>query len=262
VLSLAEKSASASADIVHRKSDVRKKGKTRGWELMLSHSFATGITSGYIKGTPTSDVVPALFVLRAAAIEVGHPMLLPVIVLALDLSPKNDEQQRKARDWLRYLETAVSMRDEVDDAEMRDFAATHGHPGPGGEGLVFEVDGLSRDLVECHGSVLWKRPQAYAALAKEMEKAMASFQHQRGILRSLREEKQEEVVESDAARAERKIVERSHESLLSRIDFYQVKLQGLENYIHTTLERLQVQREAVSSDTSRKPRPLSVKRIN
>lgn len=216
---------------------------------MLSHSFATGITSGYIKGTPTSDVVTALSVLRAAAIEVGHPMLLPVIILAFDLSPKNDEQQRKARDWLRFFETAVSMRDEVDDAEMRDWSATHGHTGPGGEGLVFEVDGLSRDLVECHGSVLWKRPQAYAALAKEMEKAMASFQRQRGILRSLREKKEEgEVVESDADRAERKIVEQLHESLLSRIDFYQVKLQGLENYIHTTLERLQVQREAVSSE--------------
>ena len=31
--------------IIFRKSDVRKKGKTRGWELMLSHDFVNGMSS-------------------------------------------------------------------------------------------------------------------------------------------------------------------------------------------------------------------------
>ncbi|RSM13710.1 hypothetical protein CEP52_001777 [Fusarium oligoseptatum] len=42
--------------IIHRKSDVLKKGKTRGWEMLLSYSFKTGITTGFIKGTPSSEV--------------------------------------------------------------------------------------------------------------------------------------------------------------------------------------------------------------
>lgn len=231
-----------SVDIIHRKSDVRKKGKTRGWELMLSHSFETGITSGYIKGTPSSDVIPALATLRASTLEVGHPLLLPVVVLSRDLSPANDQKQREARDWLRHLESAVSLRDEVDEAEMNAYANAHGHPGPGGVGgdLLFEVDGLSRDLVECHGNVLWKRPQAYAGVTKEMEKAMHSF---------MRYRKASALGKAEMGEGERmaaRIVGRLHESMLSRIDFYQVKLQGLENYIHTTLARLKVQREAVS----------------
>lgn len=220
-------------DIVHRKSDVRKKGKTRGWELMLSHSFKTGITSGYIKGTPSSDVVDAIGMLHSCTAEVGHPMLLPVIVLSRDLSPANDQKQREARDWLRRLEKAVSLRDEVDEAEM------DANSPAGAESLLFEVDGLSRDLVECHGHVLWKRPQAYAALAKEMHKAMDLF------MRRWADPHVDEERMSATERDERRAIEQLHESLISRIDFYQVKLKGLENYIHTTLERLKVQREAV-----------------
>lgn len=209
---------------------------------MLSHSFKTGITSGYIKGTPSSDVVDTLIALRTCAGDVGHPMLLPVVVLSRDLSPANDQKQREARDWLRRLEKAVSLRDEVDESEMNAHGDVNGSAGGAGAGaadLLFEVDGLSRDLVECHGHVLWKRPQAYQAVAKEMEKAMESF------LRRWEHPSVDEERMTSAERAERRAVQQLHESLLSRIDFYQVKLKGLENYIHTTLQRLKVQREAV-----------------
>ncbi|KAH7170347.1 hypothetical protein EDB81DRAFT_837221 [Dactylonectria macrodidyma] len=202
--------------IIHRKSDVRKKGRTRGWEVMLSHSFSTNITTGFIKGTPSSDIEKSLIHLRACAAQAGHPMLLPIIILSYDLSPVNDQKQRDARDWLRRLENAVSLRNEVEEHEQY-FQ----------DGLM-EVDGLNRDLVECHGHVLWKRPQAYLALAKEMEKAMDSFQSTR----------------DSAIRSHRKEIDKLHRSMLARIDFYKVKLTGLENYIHTTLERLKVQREA------------------
>lgn len=262
--------------IIHRKSDVRKKGKTRGWELTLSHSFGTRITSGYIKGTPSSDVIPALAALRASSGEAGHPLLLPVVLLARDLSPDNDRKQREARDWLRHLESAVSLRDEVDEAEMNAYANAHGHPSPGGVGggngggdLLFEVDGLSRDLVECHGNVLWKRPQAYAGVTKEMEKAVHSFmEHRKKALAAAVAaattastndvQAQGRPAVSDAERDEARTVERLHESMLSRIDFYQVKLQGLENYIHTTLARLKVQREALYSILSQREARLNL----
>lgn len=210
------------ADILHRKSDVRKKGKTRGWEIMLSHSFNDGITSGFVKGTPSSDVVRALEHLKACTAQAGHPMLLPLIVLSYDLSPINDQKQREARDWLRRLENAVSMREEVIEHERYSD-----------EGLL-EVDGLSRDLVECHGTVMWKRPQAYMALAIEMERAMAKF-HEKWSVGLGALPKSEEI----------KTIDKLHRSMLARLDFYKVKLKGLQNYIHITLERLKVQREAV-----------------
>ncbi|QPH01275.1 hypothetical protein C2857_005474 [Epichloe festucae Fl1] len=227
--------------IIHRKSDVRKKGKTRGWEIMLSYSFKTGITTGFVKGTPSSDMVSALQHVRACADQVGHPMLLPVIILSYDLSPANDQKQRDARDWLRRLENAVSLRNEVEEHEQY-FQ----------DGLL-EVDGLNRDLVECHGHVMWKRPQAYLALAEEMEKGMERFKEMMGEVKRERHE-----LWGDAERTHHKEIDKLHRSLAARLEFYKAKLKGLENYIHTTLERLKVQREALYNIMSQREARLNL----
>ncbi|KAH6610705.1 magnesium transport [Trichoderma cornu-damae] len=224
--------------IVHRKSDVRKKGKTRGWEMMLSYSFKSGITTGFIKGTTSSDIVPALKHLRGCYGQVGHPMLLPTIFLSHDLSPANDQKQRDARDWLRRLENAVSLRDEVEPGEQ------YFQDG------ILSIDGLNRDLVECHSHVMWKRPQAYFALVREMELSMERFKvswldWKQGFLTH------EEI-------AHRKTIDQLHRSMLSRMEFYKVKLKGLENYIHTTLERLKVQREALYNIMSQREARLNL----
>ncbi|KAI8677203.1 hypothetical protein LRP88_09769 [Fusarium phalaenopsidis] len=224
--------------IIHRKSDVLKKGKTRGWEMLLSYSFKTGITTGFIKGTPSSEVEKTLVHLQACAAEVGHPMLLPIIILSYDLSPENDNKQRKARHWLRRLENAVSLRNEVEEQEQY-FQ----------DGLI-DVDGLNRDLVECHGNVMWKRPQAYMALAKEMEKAMENFRYLWNTSAS------EDMCEAE--RKQRKELDKLHRSMVARLDFYKVKLTGLENYIHTTLERLKVQREALYNIMSQREARLNL----
>ncbi|KAL6924533.1 hypothetical protein ACHAPO_003753 [Fusarium lateritium] len=226
--------------IIHRKSDVLKKGRTRGWEMLLSHSFKTGITTGFIKGTPSSEIEKSLDHLKACAGQVGHPILLPLIILTYDLSPENDEKQRKARHWLRRLENAVSLRNEVEEQEQY-FQ----------NGFI-DIDGLSRDLVECHGNVMWKRPQAYEALVKEMEKAMETFRFV-WITLCPNAEKQ-----SEAERKHRKEVEKLHRSMVSRLDFYKVKLKGLENYIHITLERLKVQREALYNIMSQREARLNL----
>ncbi|KAG8416555.1 hypothetical protein J3459_007517 [Metarhizium acridum] len=216
--------------------------------MMLSHSFKTNITTGYIKGTPSSDVVSALQHLRACSAQIGHPMLLPIIILSYDLSTANDQKQRDARDWLRRLENAVSLRNEVEEHE-RYFQ----------DGLL-EVDGLNRDLVECHGHVMWKRPQAYWAVAEEMEKAMGRY---RDKMTAVREEKLRLVngeTESagDAERRHLKEVDKLHRSMTARLEFYKVKLKGLENYIHTTLERLKVQREALYNIMSQREARLNL----
>ncbi|KAF5026074.1 hypothetical protein F66182_1866 [Fusarium sp. NRRL 66182] len=226
--------------IVHRKSDVLKKGRTRGWEMLLSHSFKTGITTGFVKGTPSSEIEKSLAHLKACTDQVGHPMLLPIIILSYDLSPENDEKQRKARHWLRRLENAVSLRNEVEEQEQY-FQ----------DGLI-DVDGLNRDLVECHGNVMWKRPQAYEALVREMEKGMENFRYMWMTLGPAVEDLNE------AERKHRKVIDKLHRSMVSRLDFYKVKLKGLENYIHTTLERLKVQREALYNIISQREARLNL----
>ncbi|CAI4217886.1 unnamed protein product [Parascedosporium putredinis] len=173
---------------IFRKSDVRKKGRTRGWETMLSYNFQTGITTGYRAGRP--------------------PLVLPMIMLFFELNPENEKRQRRARDWLRRLEHAISGRDEINDEESYV------------NGGVLDMDGITRDMYECNGQVLWKKPQAYMEIVKEFDKAMERFEQ--------------------------------------RTEFYMAKLKGLENYIWTTLERLRIQREALYNISAIRESKLSL----
>lgn len=233
--------------IIMRKSDVRKKGKTRGWELMLSHNFKSGITTGYVKGTDSSDMVESIAHIKNCAKQVAHPFLLPMIVLSHDLSPKNDQKQRDARDWLRRLEHAVSMRNEIveDEGYVKD--------------AVMDLDQINRDLVECHSQVLWKRPQAYQEIIKEMEKGMVRFKEGMTKDRGPGSVKRDEdgVLIKGGDEFGYLEVDRCHKSMGSRLEFYRNKLVGIENYAHTTLERLAIQRGAVRLQNSHAERKLS-----
>ncbi|KAI1268391.1 hypothetical protein F5Y18DRAFT_375189 [Xylariaceae sp. FL1019] len=211
--------------MIFRKSDVRKRGYTRGWEIMLSYSFNTGITCGYVKGTPTAEMMKSIEHCIACRKEVGHPLLLPIIILANDLSEKGDIEQRTARDWLRKLENAITMRNEIDEKE---------------EYANVDVDLINRDLVECHSRVLWKRPQAYQEIVKEMKFAMEKFK--------------DKVLEEKNTKAMKAL----HDSMLSRLDFFRVKLTGQEHYIHTTLERLHIQRQALYNIMTQKESKLNL----
>lgn len=202
--------------LVFRKSDVRKKGLTRGWELMLSHDIKRAVTTGFCKGTASSDIVECVRHLKACSLQIGHPMLLPTIIFSHDMSAKTDIKQREARDWLRKLENAVSMRTEIDDKES--YVQ---------DGLV-DLDLINRHLVECHSQVLWKRPRAYMQILESFDRAMALFQ---GEVRA-------------RARWEGEL-RRLHASMLSRHEFYKCKLQGIDSYAFTTLQRLEIQRAAL-----------------
>ncbi|KAF4587819.1 Mg2+ transporter protein, CorA-like/Zinc transport protein ZntB [Ophiocordyceps camponoti-floridani] len=219
--------------------------------MLLSHNFTTSLTTGFIKGTPSSDIPAALHHMLQCGSQhsptTAHGLLLPTIMLSLDLSPAHDQKQREARDWLRHLENAVSLRDEVE---------AHERYAPDG---LLEIDGLSRDLVECHGHVMWKRPQAYRALVGEMEVAMGRFRdeverrgcgcHGHGV------------DDDDLASRQlshHKDLLRLHASITARLEFYRVKLTGLENYVHTTLARLKVQREALYNIMSQREARLNL----
>lgn len=214
------------SEIINRKSDVRKKGYTRGWELMLSHDVNNGITNGYAKGTPSSDMVECMKHLKACVLQIGHPLLLPIIIFSHDVSFKTDIKQRDARDWLRRLEHAVSMRSEIEEKE-----------GYVSEGVV-DLDAINRDLVECHSQVLWKRPKAYLEILTEIEKCLHRF------------------IDKLPDKRRSSEVRKLHASLESRLEFYRVKLQGIESYAYTTLKRLDIQRSAVS--TRHHPRKVNI----
>ncbi|KAI2612926.1 uncharacterized protein GGS25DRAFT_477808 [Hypoxylon fragiforme] len=213
--------------IIFRKSDVRKKGKTRGWEIMLSYSYNTCITTGFVKGTESSDILEALDHLIACRSELGHPLILPIIILSHDLSAKGDMRQRDARDWLRRLENAITMRNEIEEREVY---------------MDLDVDRINRDLVECHSQVLWKRPQAYQEILKELREAMQKFMEGLHI--------------PDERRAKK--LGNLHNSMLSRLDFFRAKLTGMEHYIHTTLERLHIQRQALYNIMAQKESKLNL----
>jgi hypothetical protein len=189
---------------------------------MFSHSFLTHLTTGFVKGTASSNIVDALKHVKACAPQVGHPLLLPIIMLSYELSTENEVRQRLARDWLRKLEHAVTGRDEITEEEgyIRDG--------------ILDLDGINRDLYECNSQVLWKKPQAYLDTIKEVEIALGRFRD--GMVGE----------EEGGGRWKDGVgLEKLHRSMLSRLEFYRVKLKGIEHYSWTTLERLRVQREAV-----------------
>ncbi|KAK4179781.1 hypothetical protein QBC36DRAFT_61163 [Triangularia setosa] len=232
--------------IIFRKSDVRKKGLTRGWELMLSHDFTTGITTGFAKGTPSSDMVTAIKHLKECAAQVLHPFLLPIIILSHDLSAKNDQKQRDAREWLRKLEHAVSMRNEVLEEEAQYIKDN-----------MVDLDQINRDLVECHSQVLWKRPQAYLEIVRVMKEGMEGFWE-------MATRDGDGDGNGDKGRIRRRYgrggeTGKVHRSMLARLEFYRAKLNGIENYAHTTLERLGIQRAALYNIIAQKESKLSLK---
>jgi hypothetical protein len=92
---------------------------------------------------------------------------------------------------------------------------------------VVDLDAVNRDLVECHSQVLWKRPKAYLEIIDGIEKSMEKFQDKLPERRRGREMRQ------------------LHASMLARLDFYKIKLQGIDSYAYTTLQRLDIQRSAV-----------------
>lgn len=134
------------------------------------------------------------------------------------MSAKTDIKQREARDWLRKLEHAVSLRTDIEDKDSYVDST----------GLV-DFDLINRHLVECHSQVLWKRPRAYLQILQGMEDSMGLF------WMSLPEQGSTD-----------KDLGKLHRTILSRMEFYRKKLQGLDHYAYTTLQRLEIQRAAVS----------------
>ncbi|KAF4470291.1 magnesium transport transmembrane region [Fusarium albosuccineum] len=213
--------------IIFRKSDVEWKGTSRGWEMILSYSFRTKITSGYIrvkydtsnsKGMQDYTRINTIFEdLPSWAASASHPLLLPLMFLAQQLSPENDEQQRKARKMVRSLEERLSKRYQVNSAP--DF----------NEETHLDLYKISQELADCQCTVLWKRPQAWKNVVSRMVKATECFW--------------DALAEEDKYPVKAEL----NSSILDQLEFLIIKLDNLENYAHVSSERLKLQRQVMDS---------------
>lgn len=182
---------------------------------MLSYSFNTKITSGYVKAMETYGFKKIIDNLKGCGTPASHPLMLPVLVLCSELSANNDEIQREQRRLLRTLENRLTQRYQMEPA-----AGYNPETDP-------ELDDISRQLANCQCMVLQKRPQAWQNVVRRVRSALQYYWE-----RLPDEEK------SFGLQGLHKILE-------SRLDFLSVKLEGIENYAHVTLERLNVHREVV-----------------
>ncbi|KAI1084613.1 hypothetical protein F5B20DRAFT_568012 [Whalleya microplaca] len=212
--------------ILFRKSDVRKRGKTRGWELMLSHEIDTGITSGFFKGTENSSIVKAIKDLIACASEARYPLLLPLIVFQHECIDKREAAQRDIRDALRRFEHAICFRSEILEEE--------GYV----QGGQVDLDQIGRDIIEVYNQAKWKPPATFLRIVDALGEAAREFAAQglaEGPLCTV------------------------HNSVVSRLWFYRKRLEGLEDYVKTTVERLDIQRNALDNLIARKESALSIR---
>ncbi|KAF5012369.1 hypothetical protein FDECE_1596 [Fusarium decemcellulare] len=211
---LNENPAEKTLQIIFRKSDVEWKGTSRGWEMMLSYSFRTKITSGYIrvkydtsnsKGMQDYTRINTIFEeLPLWAASASHPLLLPLMFLVQQLSPENDEKQREAR---KMVNSAPDFNEE-----------TH-----------LDLYKISQELADCQCTVLWKRPQAWKNVVSRMVKATECFW--------------DGLAEEDKSPAMAEL----NSSILDQFDFLIIKLDNLENYAHVSSERLKLQRQVMDS---------------
>jgi hypothetical protein len=195
---------------------------TQGWELMLSYDFQTRITHGYCKGTASSDVAESIQWLKGCIDEIQHPLVFPLIMFSHESSFRTDIKQRDARDWLRRIEHAVSMRVEVNEEGERVVYVKDG---------VVDFDALNRDLVECQAQILWKRPVVYLDIIDTMKAAGEAF-----IDTLSKVDKISEITEIKSIQAR----------ILSRLEFYRKRWLGTATYADTTMQRLEIQRSSVS----------------
>jgi hypothetical protein len=171
---------------------------------------------GFCKGTPGSDLSECIRHIKACILEIGHPMLLPMIIFTHTFSFTLEEKQRFARDWLRRIELSVQSRLPL----VNDFHNL--------KRVDADLDAINRDLVQCYFQASSKPSVANLDTLHSMKEALELFDC---ILPEGRKNP---------------TFRRSQSSFSSKIEFYKKRLQGIENYSNTTLQRLDIQRSLVS----------------
>ncbi len=186
--------------------------------MMLSYSFATRITTGYVKGTDKANFKTLIPQIKRCADSVGHPLLLPVLILRRELSLDHDKSQRDSRQKVRELEEMLLNR-------YRSSAPTTVKAQDG----TLVLENIISRLHDYQCKVLWKRPQAWQRVVARVIKANNAFWNALPVDQRLGLRMRD-----------------VHRTMSNRLDFLGAKLEGLDNYIQVTLERMNLLRELVS----------------
>ncbi|RYP74062.1 hypothetical protein DL771_003251 [Monosporascus sp. 5C6A] len=196
--------------------------------MMLSYSFEARILSGYVKGKEDADVKTLISQVQHYASSVAHPLLLPILILCRELSLGNDKARREARESVRRLEQILLNRYHVTPAAG--YAQD--------EDLI--LDSIIPKLHKLRCQELQRRPQTWQKVAGRILEATNAFWD------NLEEQRKDPVMQ------------KIHRTILSRLDFMLVKLEGLESYTQVTLERMDMLRELMNSIIGQVESRLSV----
>ncbi|KAF4973370.1 hypothetical protein FSARC_348 [Fusarium sarcochroum] len=149
--------------IIHRKADNIKHHRPLGREMVLSYSFKSRITSGFVKGNAKyGSIWDALTHLKQFPEQVIHPMLLSMLVLSHDLSPEAERRQRDVRRQIMEFEAALTLNSG--NTTGQDLNLSH-----------IDVDVFSRRLVRCWALALVKPSRSYIKVAENVEDALKGF---------------------------------------------------------------------------------------
>jgi hypothetical protein len=147
-------------------------------------------------------------------------MFLPVIIFSHLIFHNVNLKQREARAQLREIERVVRQAHQTTPPSKGNLYLTE-------DGLV-DFDAINLGISQCHATALEKRPKTYLQIAQNFKQVTHNFH-----------EKLPEERNHSSMRV-------CQQKLLSRINFLETKLESIEGYAYTTLQRLDVQRSSVS----------------
>ncbi|KAJ0109333.1 hypothetical protein J7T55_000258 [Diaporthe amygdali] len=215
--------------IIFRKTDVRKRGSTRGWQLFLSHDIEENTTTGFYKGTESSNMTEVLSVFKNCADDAYHPLLLPLIIFEIECMSHTELKQRDVRNWVRRIEYQISLKFENPADDSYHLAA-------------LQTEQLRRDMVECQAQALWKAPKDYI-------RVLQTFRACLGRMDS----------EIHTGLPNTKNVAETHRKFASRVNLLEKRFENQSTYVETTLMRLSMQRDALDNLIARQENRLTVK---
>jgi hypothetical protein len=211
-------------ELVFRDSDTQwSEEASRGFEMILSYSFKTRITSGYVRGTRHAEIGQILQQLATCSASTAHPLLLPTLVVCRELGSKNDEFHQRTRQLICTFETKLGDR-------YRTYIVCD-HP---------NTEQILRDISGCQYRVSQRRPEAWLKVIDKLTQAMKQYW--------------ESLTQKDKTPE----LEQLHETLLGRLDFFTSKFEALEIYVKASEERLKNLQQVVSHELAIRLRVLSI----
>lgn len=185
---------------------------------MLSYSFRRRETIGFAKGRVAANIAACVADLRACATQVGHPLLLPTIFLSYYLSPDAEIRYRDCRSRLRLLERALSSQESSADGADR-YSSTGGS---------HNIAQINEDITKCYVKMLCSPKPVLRQVVSRLEDASRCFWDH---------------LHTDEKTADMRHL---HARMLERLDFHKARLVGIESYASVIMQRLEVQRSAVT----------------